>query len=107
LKEQLENFLIFGSFPEVITAKSRNEKIEEITEIVNSYLLKDILSHERIKGTRQILDLIKLIASQIGKEVSLNELALQVKLDVKTVNNTSIYLKNRLFLYKLTPFSKI
>jgi len=90
LKDQLEDFLIFGNYPEVITATSRNEKIEVITEIVNSYLLKDILLHEKIKGTRQILDLLKLIAFQIGKEISLNELASQVKLDVKTVGKSGL-----------------
>jgi len=51
LKEHLEDFLIFGTYPEVILAKSRNEKIEVLKEIVNSYLLKDILSLEKIKGT--------------------------------------------------------
>lgn len=106
LKEQLEDFLIFGSYPEVITATSRNEKIDVITEIVNSYLLKDILSHEKIKGTRQILDLLKLIAFQIGKEVSLNELASQVKLDVKTVGKYLDLFEKSFILYKLTPFSK-
>jgi len=106
LKEQLEDFLIFGSYPEVITATSRNEKIDVITEIVNSYLLKDILSHEKIKGTRQIMDLLKLIAFQIGKEVSLNELASQVKLDVKTVGKYLDLFEKSFILYKLTPFSK-
>ena len=85
LKENLNEFLIFGSYPEVVTAKNRNDKIEIITELVSSYLLKDILSLEQIKGTKQILDLLKLLAFQVGSEVSLNELATQVKLDVKTV----------------------
>ena len=85
LKERLDEFLIFGSYPDVITAKSRDEKIDVINEIVNSYLLKDILSLEKIRGTKQILDLLKMIALQVGKEVSLNELASQIKLDVKTV----------------------
>lgn len=106
LKEHLEDFLIFGSYPEVITAKSRTEKIEVITEIVNSYLLKDILSLEKIKGTKQILDLLKLIAFQIGKEVSLNELASQVKLDVKTVGKYLDLFEKTFILYKLSSFSR-
>src|SRR3989304_4236406 len=85
LKEKLEEFLIFGSYPEVITAKLRKEKTAVIEEIVNSYLLKDVLSLDRIKGSGVLLDLLKLIAFQIGNLVSLNELATQIKLDVKTV----------------------
>jgi len=106
LKEHFEEFLIFGSYPEVITAKSRNEKIEVINEIVNSYLLKDILSLEKIKGTKQILDLLKLIAFQIGKEVSLNELASQVKLDVKTVGKYLDLFEKTFILYKISSFSR-
>lgn len=106
LKEHLEEFLIFGSYPEVITAKSKNEKIEVITEIVNSYLLKDILSLEKIKGTKQILDLLKMLAFQVGSEVSLNELASQVKLDVKTVARYSDLLEKTFVIHKRGAFSR-
>lgn len=106
LKEHLEDFLIFGTYPEVILAKSRNEKIEILTEIVNSYLLKDILSLEKIKGTKQLLDLLKLIAFQVGKEVSLNELATQIKLDVKTVGKYLELFEKTFILYRLNAFSR-
>ncbi len=85
LKENLEEFLIFGSYPEVITVNSKAEKKEILTELVNSYLLKDMLARENIKGTQQILDLLRLLAFQVGSEVSFNELATQIKMDVKTV----------------------
>lgn len=85
LEEQLETFLRFGLYPEIITTKSKKEKMEILQELVDSYLLKDILSLEKIKGSRQLLDLLKLLAFQIGNEVSLSELAAQVRLDVKTV----------------------
>ena len=39
LKEKLEEFLIFGSYPEVLTATTKNEKIKVLTELVDSYLL--------------------------------------------------------------------
>lgn len=106
LKERLDEFLIFGSYPEVITAKNREEKIEAITEIVNSYLLKDLLSLEKIRGTKQILDLLKLIAFQVGKEVSLNELASQVKLDVKTVGKYLDLFEKTFILHKRSSFSR-
>ena len=106
LKENLDEFLIFGSYPDVITAKSRDEKIDVITEIVNSYLLKDILSLEKIRGTKQILDLLKMIAFQVGKEVSLNELASQVKLDVKTVGKYLDLFEKTFILHKRSSFSR-
>lgn len=85
LGEMLEDFLVYGSYPEIITVKSRKEKIEILQEITGSYLLKDVLALERVKGAKVLLDLLKLLAFQVGSEVSLNELASQIKLDVKTV----------------------
>lgn len=86
LKDKLEEFLIYGMYPEIIITKNKKEKVEFLKELVDSYLLKDVLNLERIKGTRQIYDLLKLLSFQIGSEVSLNELATQIGMDVKTVN---------------------
>lgn len=85
IKERLEDFLIFGSYPEVVEAKTKKEKIEILTEMVNSYVLKDIFVLEQIRGSQKLFDLLKLIAFQVGREVSYSELAERVGLDVKTV----------------------
>ncbi|MFA6547636.1 MAG: ATP-binding protein [Candidatus Magasanikbacteria bacterium] len=85
LKQNLADFLIFGSYPEVVMTKNRIDKITLLEELMNSYLLKDILSLEKVKGSKVLLDLVKLLAFQIGNEVSLNEMASQLSLDVKTV----------------------
>lgn len=106
LKQKLEEFLIFGSYPEVITAKTRKEKIAVLTELANSYLLKDIFSLERIKGSKQLLDLLKLLAFQAGNEVSLNELAGKVRLDVKTVGRYLDILEKTFVLKRLSGFSR-
>ena len=106
LKERLAEFLVFGSYPEVAIAKTRREKIEALEEINNSYLLRDIFSLEKIKGSKQLSDLLKLVAFQVGHEVSLNELAAQVKLDVKTVDRYLDLLEKSFVLKKLTAFSR-
>ena len=85
LKKQLDNFLVFGSYPEVLTADSTNEKKRLLEEMVSSYLLKDILELERVKNAKVLLDLLRLLAFQVGSEVSLNELGNQLGIDGKTV----------------------
>ena len=106
LKERLDGFLIFGSYPEVVTSKSTKEKIAILEEIVNSYLLKDILTLERVKGSKVLLDLLKLIAFQVGSTVSLNELATQVKLDVKTVGRYLDIFEKAFVLKRIGGFSR-
>lgn len=106
LKTNLETFLIYGTYPEVITAKTKSEKTQIIEEITNSYLLKDILTLERVKSSKVLLDLLKLLAFQVGNEVSLNELANTVKLDIKTVGRYLDLLEKAFVLINLRGFSR-
>jgi predicted AAA+ superfamily ATPase len=106
LRESLEDFLVFGAYPEVVTAKSRNEKIAILEEIVNSYLLKDILALDRIKGSMVLLDLLKLIAFQTGNQISLNELATQIRLDVKTVGRYIDIFEKAFVIKRVGGFSR-
>ena len=85
LKKNLEDLLIFGSYPEIITAATTGERVKILEEIVNSYLLKDVLALEKIKSPKVLFNLLKLLAFQVGNLVSLNELAGQLAVDVKTV----------------------
>lgn len=106
LKEKLEDFLLFGSYPDIITAKSRKEKISALEELVDSYLLKDILALEKVKGSKVLSDLLKLLAFQIGQEVSLSELATQIKLDIKTVDRYLDILEKAFVIKRVGGFSR-
>ncbi|MFA4918743.1 MAG: ATP-binding protein [Thermodesulfovibrionales bacterium] len=106
LKEKLEEFLVFGSYPEAITAKSRKDKIAILEEIVSSYLLKDVLALDRVKSSKVLLDLLKLIAFQTGSEVSLNELATQLKLDVKTIGRYLDIFEKAFIIKRIGGFSR-
>ena len=106
LKEKLNGFLVFGSYPEIALAKNKQEKTELLVEIVNSYLFKDVLFVENIRGNKQIIDLLKLLAFQIGSQVSVNELATQVRMDVKTIQRYLDILERAFVVKRLTPYSK-
>ena len=106
LKEKLEDFLIFGSYPDVVLAKSKEEKIALLNELVDSYLLKDILKLDKIKFSKKLLNLLKLLAFQVGSLVSLNELAQKVSLDVKTVDRYLDILEKGFVIKSLSGFSR-
>jgi len=106
LKEKLSDFLVFGSYPEVLMAAKQTTQIEILTEIANSYLLKDILTLDRIRNSRTILDLLKLLAFQVGSEVSLTELTTQLGVDVKTVKRYIDLLEKSFVVYRLNGFSR-
>lgn len=74
-KANLEERLIYGSYPELWHLSELKQKQDYLTELVDSYLLKDILAYEGIRKANKIHDLLKLLAFQLGKEVSTLELA--------------------------------
>ena len=106
ISEKLEEYLVYGSYPEVLTAKSKSAKVEILNELVDSYLFKDILAFERVRNSKKLFDLLKLLAFQIGSEVSLNELATQLKIDVKTVDRYLDLLEKTFVIKKLSSFGK-
>lgn len=106
LRQNLENYLVFGSYPEVLLAQSRAQRIEIITEITNSYLLKDILALKRIRHSRTLADLLKLLAFQVGSQVSFNELATKLGIDVKTVQRYLDLLEKAFVIFRLGGFSR-
>lgn len=106
LKEKLSEWLILGSLPAVITAKTKENKIIVLEELVNSYLLKDILELERIKASKILIDLLRLLAFQIGNEVSLTELAKQLGIDYKTVGRYLDLLEKSYIIFNLRSFSR-
>ena len=103
---KLEERLLFGSYPELEQYPDWNDKISYLKEIINAYLLKDILIFEGIKQSNKILDLLKLIAFQVGQEVSLQELARQLGISKNTVESYLDLLAKVFVIYKVPGFSR-
>lgn len=105
-KRTLEERLIYGSYPEVVTAETEDLKRERIQEITHSYLLKDILNLERVKGSKILLDILRLLAFQVKNEVSLSEISEKVGIDVKTVGRYLDLFEKSFVLFNLRGFSR-
>jgi uncharacterized protein len=102
----LESRLIYGSYPQVITSKSDREKAEILASIKNGYLLKDILALDNQKDTVFINKLLRLIAFQIGNDISYSELASNLQVNVKTVQRYLDILEKTYILFSLPGFSR-
>lgn len=106
LKNKLEEYLIYGGYPEVITTSVMIEKKRILNEITGSYLLKDILELEKVKGSKILLDLLRLLAFQVGSEVSLSEIGRQLGIDYKTVACYLDLLEKAFVVYNLRGYSR-
>ena len=106
LTQKLEEYLIFGAYPDVLLAKNKEEKITLLNELVDLYLLKDILALGKVKSSAILLNLVKLLAFQVGQLVSLSELATQLRIDVKTVARYLDLLEKSFVICKSSGFSR-
>lgn len=99
----LEQRLIYGSYPEIVTDPVNAEK--HLKLISNSYLYKDLLVLEQIKKPVLLEKIVKAIALQLGSEVSVTEIGRLVQADNKTVEKYIDLLEKAFVLFTVPAFS--
>lgn len=104
--EQIEDRLIYGSYPKIHLISDDHERKEELHEIVDSYLYKDILELEDIRNSVKLRDLLTLLALQLSSEVSLNELSNSLSVHISTVSRYLDLLEKVFVIYRLSGFSR-
>jgi len=105
-KDALYDRLIYGTYPEVLHLETEKEKQLYLRDLVNSYLLKDILAFDSIKNSNKILDLLRLIAFQVGSEVSIPELSNALQLSRNTVDKYLDLLTKVFIIYRVGGLSR-
>jgi len=103
--KQLDQYLVFGTYPEVAEEKTFDEKRKALLEITSSYLYKDVLEFQGIKKSDTLMKLLKALALQIGSEVSYTELAGISGLNKKTVENYIDILEKNNIVFRLSPYA--
>jgi predicted AAA+ superfamily ATPase len=104
--DKIRERLVFGNYPELLHLPDRQDKVDYLNEMISSYLLKDILVYEHIKNSQKIFNLLRLIAFQIGEEVSLQELGIQLGISKNTVEKYLDLLSKVFILHKVEGFSR-
>ena len=102
----LEERMIFGSYPEIFQIGNIEDRITYLNNLSTDYLYKDVLELEKIRYNNKIRDLVRLLAFQIGSEVSYNELSISLGLDRKTIDSYIDLLEKAFVIIKLYGFSR-
>jgi hypothetical protein len=106
LERELERDLVYGHYPEVQACASDAERAAFLRELHASYLFKDILEMGGIRQPRKIVDLLRLLAWQVGSEVSFSELATKLGMSKDTVSGYVDLLEKAFVLFRLQPHSR-
>ena len=106
LTSALEERLIWGSYPEVFSIVGATEKEAYLRTLASDYLYKDILALQSVRNAGKIRDLLKLLAFQVGSQVSLSELARALEMSKETVAHYLDLLEKTFVLFRLSGFSR-
>jgi hypothetical protein len=104
--ESLNEFLVYGTYPEVITTDDLKGKQEYLFTLRDSYLFKDILELENLRNAVKLTELLKLLAFQIGNEVSLSELSNALGIARQTVERYLDLLEKVFIIKRMGGFSR-
>lgn len=106
LDKNLSELLRFGMYPKVHMMNSRDQKEIYLLDIINTYLYQDLLSFEGIRKPKKIIDLLSLLAFQIGSEVSIHELSQNLSLSNIIVEKYLDVLEKMFIVINLRGFSR-
>lgn len=102
----LEERLVFGSYPEIFSLEGESQKREYLQNLSDAYLYKDLLEFGGIKNSFKIRDLLKLLAFQVGSEVSLTELGNTLGMSKDAVSRYINLLEKSYIIFRLKGFSR-
>jgi uncharacterized protein len=105
-RSMLERWLVWGGYPAIITTENPLLREKLLGELVGSYLYKDILELEGVRRSEKIVDLLRLLAFQIGHEVSIAELATSLSLNRQTVERYLDLLEKVFVVFRVGGFSR-
>jgi predicted AAA+ superfamily ATPase len=103
-REQLENRLIYGMYPEVINQAGSEREV--LLSLSGSYLYKDVFEFRGVRKPEILGQLLQALALQLGSEVSYNELSQLLGVDKNTISNYLDLLEKTYIIFRLMPLSR-
>lgn len=102
--KNIPQYLIYGTYPEVITQPNDAENI--LKQISGSYLYKDLLQYQGIRKPEVLDKLLLALALQMGSEVNYNELSKTIGIDRATAEQYISLLEKAYVVFRVPPLSR-
>lgn len=105
-RSDLEELLRTGSYPAIVAEPHAAVKEDLLKNLATNYLYKDIFTFESIRNPVTFESLIKMLAFQVGSLVSVNELALSLRVSRATIEKYLRLLEQAYVIRVVRPFSR-
>jgi len=100
----LPHRMVFGYYPDVVN--HLGSEFEVLTQLVDSFLYKDILMLEQLRKSDAVVKLLKALAYQVGSQVSYNELGQMCGLNQRTAEKYVHILEKAFVIYRVGSFRR-
>ncbi len=102
--KHLENRLVYGFYPDVVNNPGEEQEI--LSNIISSYLYKDVFEFQDVRKPAIIEKLVQALALQVGSEVSFNELGSLLGIDSLTVQRYIDLLEKAYIIFHIHSYSR-
>ncbi|MBI3458683.1 DUF4143 domain-containing protein, partial [Candidatus Azambacteria bacterium] len=103
VEKKIEEYLIFGMYPQIVSGDGRQKKIQLLKDLTTDYLFKDIFIFGDIRNSFAFEKLVKLLALRVGSEISYSELAKEIGISRGTVYGYITLLEQAFIIFRLNP----
>lgn len=104
-KGTLNDFIVYGGMPKLVHFDNREEKIEYLYQMVQTYILKDVKGLIKEENIRAFNHLLFFLAENEGQILPISNLARELRLTSKTIENYLTILEQTFVVYGLSSFS--
>ncbi len=104
LRVLFEDYLIFGGYPRIVTAKDQEEKKLVLESILDNYLLREIRSLLHLATENALLSLARFLSLQIGNLISYNELSNVTQTPITSIRKHLKILEQTLITGLIFPY---
>ncbi len=100
----LNEFIVYGGYPEVVLAENIKEKQKALSSIFDLYIKKDFAEYAKTEKLLSASKLMQLAAINNGQEANYARYAEIAGIDVRTVGNYMTILKETFIIAVLHPY---
>ena len=100
----LNDFLVYGGYPEVALKEAGEDKIEALTSIFDLYVKKDLVEYLRIEKILEVKRLIEFLSVNNGQKIKYEEITKLTSLNFNEIKRYIEILEETYLIKILRPF---
>jgi uncharacterized protein len=106
LKNQYDEFIRYGGFPELVLSKKAEDKKDILNDILSSYLNIDIKNISDIRDQKNLHNLMKMLAARAGTRLDYSKLSSLTGISRPSVYNYMDLLENTFIITRVPVLAK-